>query len=424
MKILILNLHSVKNAGDLVLNNTALQLIREEFPHAKITVSINDLDETEKLDGPVTILPSWLYWMKFEHGRWHPQKSLAILWALLRWRFTSGKQVQSQASDKEWQTLLNAYTSADIVMSCPGNFLYTSGFFSIPFLISCLTLQIAIWAKKPLYLLPQTIGPITKWHEKRILSRILKQTRLIFVRDDISKTVTVDQLKIDSKKVKVVPDTAFASQVQSTAAGLSLLAKYQVDPQRDKLVGITTINWGAQFEPFKGQKTYEAGLVMAIRNLIEQNQVKVILFSQVFGPNAASDDRKTAERVYNQLQDLASNVLFIEEELDSNTLKSAYGAMDFFIGSRLHSNIFALVQQIPVVAIQYQYKTAGIMTMAGLKDHVIKIEDVSPETMPQFLTDGYRQRDLLLKTIQASIPTLKQEAASIIPTLRQDYESL
>ena len=63
MKILILNLHSVKNAGDLVLNNTALQLIREEFPHAKITVSINDLDETEKLDGPVTILPSWLYWM-------------------------------------------------------------------------------------------------------------------------------------------------------------------------------------------------------------------------------------------------------------------------------------------------------------------------------------------------------------------------
>ncbi len=172
MKILLLNLHSVKNAGDLVLNNTALQLIRAEFPQAEITVSINDLEETQKLDGQLTILPSLLYWMKFEHGRWNAIKSISILWSLLRFRVTK----QQKSSNSEWGPLLDAYASADIVMSCPGNFLYTSGFFSIPFLVSCLTLQIVLWLNKPLYLLPQTIGPVTKWHEKRYLSQILKRS--------------------------------------------------------------------------------------------------------------------------------------------------------------------------------------------------------------------------------------------------------
>lgn len=421
MKILLLNLHSVKNAGDLVLNNTALQLIRAEFPQAEITVSINDLDETQKLDGKLTILPSLLYWMKFEHGYWNAKKSVALLWSLLKFRFAK----QQKSSKSDWAPLLEAYASADIIMSCPGNFLYTSGFFSIPFLVSCLTLQIAHWVNKPLYLLPQTIGPVTKWREKRYLSRILKRARLVFVRDAISETLTTDQLNVTPQQVKLVPDTAFASQMQDPTAGLKLLAKYQVDPQNDRLVGITTIDWGAQFEPFKTQSTYEAGLVAAVRTLLtEQKQVKVILFSQVFGPNRASDDRHTAKRIFEQLKDLAPNVVFIKEELDSNTLKSAYGTMDFFVGSRLHSNIFALVQEIPVVAIQYQYKTAGIMTMAGLQDYVIKIEDVSPETMPHFLTEGYQQRDDLFKTIQRTLPSLKHEAASIITTLNQDYESI
>ncbi len=41
--------------------------------------------------------------------------------------------------------------------------------------------------------------------------------------------------------------------------------------------------------------------------------------------------------------------------------------MDLFLGTRLHSNIFALVAGVPVVAVAYQYKTFGLMEMIGLK---------------------------------------------------------
>jgi colanic acid/amylovoran biosynthesis protein len=424
MKILILNLHSVKNAGDLVLNNTAIQLIKREFPQAEITVLINDLDETEKLEAPLTTIPSWLYWMKFQHGKWDFKNVFLILKYLFAQfaPFHQSRNIRPEHS--KWSSILDAYKQADIVMSCPGNFLYTSGFFSLPFLVSCLTLQIALWEKKPLYILPQTIGPVTKWHEKRFLTRIFKQCRLIFVRDEISRLFVTRQLKIIQAKVKLVPDTAFASSVQDASAGKKLLSTYGIHPELDQLLGITTINWGGQFQPFKGQQAYEDGLIASIRTIVEQHKVKVVLFSQVFGPNFESDDRRTAKRIYNQLRDLAPNVVFISEELDSNTLKSAYGLMDFFVGSRLHSNIFALVQEIAVIAIQYQYKTAGIMTMAGLKDRVIKIEHATAGTLPQFIMDGYRDRESILKTIKQHVPSLKKDAGSIIVTLKEDYESI
>lgn len=421
MKILILNLHSVKNAGDLVLNNTALRLIRREFPNAEITVSINDLDQADKLAGPLDIQPSLLYWLKFEFGRWNFKNAIWMFFSILRWGLLSNS---TNKKPLKWEALLHAYRDADIVISCPGNFLYSSGTISFPFVISCLSLQLAHWNKKPLYFLPQTIGPVSSWYEKQILKHVLKRSRLIFVRDDISQQFVKDQLGIPYYLIKLVPDTAFAAEPQSRYAGSKLLAKYGADAEKERLIGITTIDWGGQSVIFRNQATYENGIVTTIRALVTQSDIKVVLFSQVFGPNMTSDDRNTASRIYSRLTDVSDRVIFISEELDAKMLKSAYGEMHLFIGSRLHSNIFALVQHLPVIAIQYQYKTLGVMTMIGLQNYVLKIEDVSSATLLPFVNKGLRDREKILDLVKARMPELKRDAASIIVDLKKNYESI
>ena len=50
--------------------------------------------------------------------------------------------------------------------------------------------------------------------------------------------------------------------------------------------------------------------------------------------------------------------------------------MDVFLGTRMHSNIFALSGRVPVIAIGYLHKTQGIAAQVGIEDWVIDIQDI------------------------------------------------
>ena len=62
-------------------------------------------------------------------------------------------------------------------------------------------------------------------------------------------------------------------------------------------------------------------------------------------------------------------------------IKGLIGTFDFFIGTRMHSNIFATSMYIPTVAIAYEKKTNGIMKMLNLKEYIVEMDDITPETL-------------------------------------------
>ena len=62
--------------------------------------------------------------------------------------------------------------------------------------------------------------------------------------------------------------------------------------------------------------------------------------------------------------ELTAYVHFVDEEAPPDLLQAAYGCCDVFLGSRLHSNIFALIRHVPVLAIAYQDKTIGVTAHA------------------------------------------------------------
>lgn len=72
--------------------------------------------------------------------------------------------------------------------------------------------------------------------------------------------------------------------------------------------------------------------------------------------------------------------------------------MSYFIGTRMHSNIFALSSGIKTLAISYEPKTEGIMKDLGLSEYVIKIENVNSrilnEKFNKLISDDNYQKKL------------------------------
>jgi colanic acid/amylovoran biosynthesis protein len=95
--------------------------------------------------------------------------------------------------------------------------------------------------------------------------------------------------------------------------------------------------------------------------------------------------------------------------------------MDIFIGTRMHSNVFALSEGVPLVAIEYRFKTRGIMQMLGLERWVVDIEQVDGPGLIEILEAAWMERDTLRKTIRQMMPSITEQAGQAGAIIAADF---
>ena len=426
--ILITNVHSVRNAGDHVLLQVALEQLYARFPGAQITLAMND-PASYPAERPERVVGSFTQWVKPSGSGGRGWRIgwivLAPLW--LAW-------IAAVAASQRWwrkpfglprpgaeRDLLLAYTEADVVVSCAGNFLYSSGQLRLPLLLHLLALVYGAWMGKPVYMLPQTLGPFRSGWEVWLLKQALRQVQVVMVRDQLSMQL-LQRSGPAHPNVIVAPDIAFLYRGHEPSfvdrlRQRALLANPQ---NRPPVLGVTLINWQAQHDLFAGQAAYELGVAAAIRDFVTRYGGVAVLFAQVLGPNPADDDRVPARRVAALLADLGERVMQIDEELSPAQLKAGYGAVDIFLGSRLHANIFALCEGRPVLAIAYQYKTHGIMQMLGLGEWVIDIEEVTGERICPMLDALWTARVDVAEAVRAGVDAVQADARHAVEHIQRD----
>lgn len=191
----------------------------------------------------------------------------------------------------------------------------------------------------------------------------------------------------------------------AAAAGVVL------DGTRPRL-GLTAINWWVQTTDFTFQQQlyYEEALVEACRLFIDRMDGEVLLFSQVTGGFEIARDDIPARRIFERLQEYDGRVHLLDRGTIPHVLKAVYGQMDVFIGTRMHSNIFALSSGVPVLAIAYRYKTRGLMETLGLESWVLAIDRLGEE-------DGKVE-------LFSRLEMLWQQAGELRPIIRERIENL
>jgi polysaccharide pyruvyl transferase WcaK-like protein len=90
----------------------------------------------------------------------------------------------------------------------------------------------------------------------------------------------------------------------------------------------------------------------------------------------------------------------------------------------MHSNIFALVGHVPVVAIGYRLKTAGIMRMLGLERTTLPIEQTDAHTLTTLVQAAWAERDTLRAHIATRVATLAAQARACGAMIAADWDAL
>jgi colanic acid/amylovoran biosynthesis protein len=427
--ILVTNLHSSRNAGDAALTLSALQQLRQNFPNSRITLSMYDPASHSGPEPAISAFMTWTLDISTERGgRWKLLTMGRLLAASLTAKMS--KPMAGQSSNDvspslritpAYTELLGAFQAADLVISAPGNFLYSSGKFGLTLLHHLYTLWYATWLGKPLYIFPQSIGPFQRGWEAALVRAVLKRARIVMVREQVS----LDQLTkqgFNHPRLTLVPDLAFAFQGAASIEAQAWLTRWGVDLQTDRpRLGLTAINWELQNPKFTHQADYELALARAAEGFIQHTGGQVVLFAQVCGQNLAADDRIPARRVAERLRERGQRVVQIDEPAPAELLRTAYSFMDIFIGTRMHSNIFALAGGVPVLAIAYRYKTRGLMETLGLSEWVLEIEQVDGDLLLERLLALWEAQAALRQQIQPRVAELAAGALRAGKWVAEDY---
>jgi colanic acid/amylovoran biosynthesis protein len=384
LKILLINNHSLLNAGDYAILAETLRMLEERFPEAQIGLVFNDTAPVSAALPGYEVHGAPLTWAAplDERGqymfinRWLRLLYLALL-ALAALAYRASGYLPRVFADRRKHGLLRAFAAADLVLACGGGYIYApgsgdglSGWFG--FMLSGCVL--ALLMGKPLVLLPQSIGPLHDDFQRRAVRWVVRRAQLTCVRERRSLDL-LQQLGCAQRALRL-PDMAFGAPSGLAAPALALLdhAGRPAMPYAF-CVGMTVLNWSGQSFTFTRQEAYEHAMLGCIDTLTARGGV-VVIFAQCRGPSVAEDDRHVGARLRARAA-MPERVFLIEEPLPPPALQAAYAQMDYFIGTRMHSVILALNAGVPALAIGYLHKTSGVLEELGMADHCYDINTLT-----------------------------------------------
>jgi colanic acid/amylovoran biosynthesis protein len=414
--ILISHVYSSDNKGDAAILSAQISELQRVFPGSAIYLStIDQVPDGYTFDGQQVV--SALMYGAVKPGRGKLPKllfaagmmSYTSLWALLKRSVHISLPVPNS-----WRQTLTMLDDADLQVCVGGGYLRAKDDPTSTIILLLLVHQIwlARLLGKPVYLYAQSFGPYPTKLQARIARRGIRSTALVMVREAKSYR-QLEALQIPKDKIVRVPDSAFLFTAPRNAA---IATSIRPKDTTDTIVGITVRSWLDE----KRQATYEAAIAALIEYIVHRPNYRVVVVPQVTSTKQHDDDRETGRRIA-QLLAPNKSVTFLEERFSHTDILSVYGSLDYLVGTRFHSVIFALLSHVPAVAIEYEHKTSGIMQDLGLSKWVIPIEDVDAEQVKHLFDAMVRENKSYKDQLNKVLPAYIAKARTAADLIAQDF---
>lgn len=288
---------------------------------------------------------------------------------------------------------------SDLIIVCGGGFLGGNKYNSLIHVVQYLLLN--KYMARSILLGASIEPPKTKVIDS-VTKRMLDRLDMIFPREDITMKYLLDNGY--SKKTIQIPDMAFYMGNITKSSKIDGLMDQLNSSKRIK-IGITMREWHFpnSANPSAARKKYKDSLVYLINH---SEDTQFIFIPQVIFDG--DDDRQFAREVFNEISE-KSKFLILEDDLSPYELKYLISKMDQFIGTRMHSNIFAASVGVPPIAIAYEKKTNGIMKKLGLEKYVIDIENIEPNAIENLIIENRKNKTKLREQLSEKIIFLKSD---------------
>ncbi|MCU4741640.1 polysaccharide pyruvyl transferase family protein, partial [Natronoglomus mannanivorans] len=410
-------LYSASNRGDAAILEGVYQSLEDVYPDANITVMTESPRAAELVNG-IDAEKQVLAGFQWDISK----KNVARAYLSMASHFyTRGMTPPGFEYIKE-SSNIQPYLDADLVISTGGQFL-TDIYF--PEKIGILWEHYFLnQIETPVIIYAQTLGPFNRSPYRTMVKTVLDKTDLIITRDKESKRI-IEDLGI-STPVHFTADAAFSINIDNCK-------KTPLDPFRKSEtlpdIGERTVSISVREWKHTDADTAVDDYALVIANiadwLIEEKNVNVVFASTCTGLDRyKKDDRLMAAQIVNLMEHgEQEKVQILSSEYTPQQLVHIYKQMDLHIGMRMHSNILAMMAKTPVVAIQYQFKTKGLMGMFDLLDYMIDINDVDEDSLQQIVEDAFNQRAQIVDTLQSKLPTIQSESRRSARLVKEYFNS-
>lgn len=371
VKATIISVFGHRNKGDAAIFRSLFEHLGNALPGVQISAVVRQPD-TEGNQYPQIQVGEQLL---RSQARRKSVKGLMMAWSALAcvlWRFWPGfgRRLLSERKRRS----LELMAEADLIVSCGGGFLH-DGFPG--FVVHLFELHMARALRKPVLLVSQSIGPFRRRWARRLTRRILNRCHVILPRERRSLAYLKEELGVTRPRLWLIPDLAFDSFEQEASGFGDELAYLRHLREGHTVIGVTVRQWafpGRGSEAWALNSLFRENLGDLLSSLIETRDVHLVFFPQAVTENfSASDDRAVARSVAEHLG-RPGDVTLLEDDFPVPRLRALIGSCHLFVGTRMHSNIFALSAGVPTLAIAYLPKTRGIMESIGLGDYVVAMD--------------------------------------------------
>ena len=302
--------------------------------------------------------------------------------------------IKKNFSETVFQTVKH-FSEADAIYVKGGGFIHAYGERTAPYLMwyFLFYIRLAQRLNKKVIIFPNSFGPFEGLTVKKQVISVLSKVDLIYARENVSAEKLSDLL---NKKIPVEMDLGFFLKTGDEIIAKQILDKYQLKDS-DRIVGVTIRPWRfpGLTNPEELYQKYLNSVEVLVKKLIEKNY-KIVFCNQSIGPNAHEDDRNAIKELLIRFEP-NDQLIWLNENLPCDILKTIYSKFDFFVGTRFHSIIFSLTSLIPSIAIGYGgNKAKGIMGDFNLDEYVVQIHEVNPERLCEMF-DSLEKNELKVK---------------------------
>ena len=409
--ILITHVYSSDNKGDAALTSVLISDLRRKFPGAKLTIlKLDKLRKNARFEG-VLERPSFMYFVANAYKT--PLSKIAYVLFMMPATLLAAGIVRLTGRHMYLpphlrETLL-CYQQSDLIVPVGGGYIRSrTGLvnrWNIPLLLHPLLLGYILG--KPTVLYAQSMGPFHGALEKKITQFVLRRMTLILLREDTSVAL-LKSIGVSANVSRAI-DSGFLLR---SSGSVDVRSLYDI-PQNKLLIGVTVRSWLHG----EAQVNYEKAVAGALDELVNGYNAHALFIPQVTATKG-DDDRLASRRVRGFMQH-KEQATVVEDAPDHHRIKAMYDNLDILLGTRFHSVIFSLTSHVPVVAIEYEHKTSGIMRDLKLEGWVIKIEEVTAQNLTAKLCELVAEQQEYRRYLRKCMPPYVQKAAQTIDMVEQ-----
>ena len=390
-RIVITNMYGTRNLGDAAIHQLQHDWLVRQFPHATIQQCYAVAPTSDSIPG----ISHWVY---DEHGQIAPlptrlRRMIALISSISM--HTIGIHSTWGMTPAERRTF-TTITSADLVCASGGGYLYDHPstkpwwrLFSWDWWL-CADMLIAVHWRRPLVLLPQSIGPLHNQPFRTIVRWILQRAHVVYVRESHSAQL-LDALTVPYQRA---PDVVW---------GMPSPSSLPVATTATPTLGMTLIDWGRQSEQTAVQHTYESAII-AVAHHFHAHGWHIQLFGQCTDQTPGWDDSVVTQRLALQLP-FATVIPTVDSP---TTLQHYYAQLTCLLSTRLHGALMRFAMEQSAVVIAYQPKAHGIMHDNGLAAWCLTIDTITPEAVITAIDSHADQIPIIVAQRQKCITQLAQ----------------